>query len=195
VNLADLKTRIFRMTNHIYNDTFHMTDLVNDALNIIATEAKLEAETSINVTAGTANYPLPTDYKSPRALMEGTLDCPIHIYDLVPPEEISYGYSIWNGEIIIKPTPTQNVTLNFYYYKFPSELKNDEDIPDIDPQYHEILAAYAAAMILSLPGVEGVSNALRDRYFAMWDEGRSRFQADMERKNRQRSVRKVGQIR
>lgn len=195
MNLGEIKDRIFRMTNHVYTDVHHMTDLVNDALFSIATESKLEGSAVISLMPGMANYPLPDDYKSPRALLEGTFEAPIKIYELVPPEQVSYGYSIWDGDIIIKPTPSHHAELNFYYYKFPAQLVDDADIPDIDPQYHNILAAYAAAMILSLPDVAGVPDNLRQRYFNMWDEGKARFMADMARKNRQTSVRRVGQIR
>lgn len=191
MNLGQLKDRIFRMTNHIYNDTFHMTDLVNNALNALANDAKLEGEESIAVTANTANYALPALYKSPRALVEGTIDSPTRIYDLVAIDEISYGYSIWNGEIVVKPTPSESKTLKFYFYKYATPLTDDIDEPEIDSQYHEILAAYASAMILSLPGMDNVNRYLVDRYFQIWDEGAARFKADMAKKTKQTTVRKV----
>lgn len=191
MNLAQIKDRIFRNTNHMYNDTFHMLDLVNEALSQLGTEAKIQGSTTISLVTGTGNYPMPDDFKSPIAMIEGSIDNPVYIYNLVDIASVDYGYSLFNEQIIFKPTPTTEKTVNFYYYKFLTELVEDTDVPGIDPRYHDILSAYASAMILALPGMNNVNKSLIDRYFLIWDEGRRSFQADMQRKYKVASVRKV----
>lgn len=191
MNLGQIKERIFRNTSNLYNDSFHMRDLVNDAINQLGTEAKIQASMAIPLVSGTAAYDLPADFKSPIALIEGTIDNPYYYYNLVDIASVDYGYSLFNGQIVFKPAPSAEKTINFYYYKFLSELENDEDTPEIDARYHDILAAYASAMILSLPGMNNVNKYLIDRYFLIWDEGRRSFQADMQRKYKVTSVRKV----
>jgi hypothetical protein len=191
VNLGEIKERIFRNTNHMYNDQFHMRDLVNEALKQLGTEAKVQGSTTIPLVAGTASYDVPADFKAPIAMIEGTIDNPVYVYPLVEITSSDYGYSLFNGQITFKPMPSETRTINFYYYKFLTEISADTDTPEIDLRYHDILAAYASAMILSLPGMDNVSKHLIDRYFAIWDEGKRSFQADMQRKYKVTSVRKV----
>jgi hypothetical protein len=192
VILHDLKDRIFRMTNDQYHDTFHMRDLINSALTMLSNEARIEGVQSYSVTSGTANYTLPVRYKSPRALVEGSVDNPLQIFDLVTIDDVNFGYAIWGGEIILKPNPTADKTLNFYYYKYATLLQNDMD--ESDPEfdgYEDVVSSYAAAMILSLPGNSDQSKYLIDRYFATWDAGKRRFKTDLAKQNKQATVRKV----
>lgn len=190
MKLSDLKDRVFRMTNHTYQDQFHMRDLINDAINTLAGDAKLQSSTAINLVAGTGSYALPTTYKSPIALVDGTLDNPLMILNLLAPDSFEHGYTIYNGQLVMKPTPTGAKTLNFYFYAYPAELTNDTDLLTIDYRYGDAIAAYASAMILSLPGSE-VSSGLVDRYFAMWEEARNKFKVDMQQKVKQATVRKT----
>lgn len=179
------------MTNSIYSDQFHMRNLINDAINTLAGDAKIQASTAISVVADTGSYALPATYKSPIALVEGTLDNPLMVYNLVDPASYEHGYTLFNGELVVKPTPTANKTLNFYFYAYPAELVEDTDELTIEPRYGDAIAAYASAMILSLPGIEGVTKGLIDRYFAIWEEARAKFKADMQLKVKQATVRKT----
>lgn len=188
MNVAQLKERIFKGTNHQYQDQFHMVDLLNEALNRMTNDAKLEANANIAIVKDTANYSLPANYKSPRALVEGTLDNPTQIYDLVPIDEMAIGYAIWNNEIVMKPTPGESKTLNFYYYKWPAPLLNDEDIPEIDERYHSALTSYAIGMILSLIG--GTQGIIQ-QHFSMWNDALNSFRSDIAKRSKQATVRKV----
>jgi hypothetical protein len=96
------------MTNDQYHDTFHMRDLINSALTMLSNEARIEGVQSYSVASGTANYTLPERYKSPRALVDGSIDNPAQIFDLVTIDDVSFGYAIWAGEIILKPNPTND---------------------------------------------------------------------------------------
>lgn len=190
MNVADLKDRIIRGTNYVYNDSNYMLSLLNEAVNIMTNDAMLEASQEISVVSGTANYALPANFKSTRALVEGTLDNPTATYSLVAMDELSQGYSLWNGEIVLKPTPNADKTLNLYYYKWATELVEDTDTPDIDSHYHSALASYAIAMILSMPGIEGERNVI-DRHFGLFDQATARFKSDISKGKRLSTVRKV----
>lgn len=193
MKLSELKERVFRLTNNTFYDTSHMRDLINSALTILSNEAKLEGQQTYTLTPGVAEYTLPTGYKSARALVEGTIDNPVQIYNLITIEELKFGFAVWNGKIVLKPTPTDEKTLNLYFYKYATQLVEDEEETDAAFEgYGDVVASYAAAMILSLPGADH-NRYLIDRYFAIWDEGRARFKADRAKQNRQASVRLVSQ--
>lgn len=190
MNLAEFKVHVFRMTNHTFNDTFHMRDLINSALTMLSDEAKLEGIENYYLSAGLAEYPLPSYYKSPRLLIEGTTDNPVQVYNSVTIDESRQGYAIWDGNIVIKPTPDQDKTLTFYFYKYPVTLVEDTDETESAfDGYVDVIAAYASSMILSLPGAVEVTKGLIDRYFAIWEEGKRRFKADRAKQNKQSAVR------
>lgn len=191
MNLRDLKDRIFQMTGGLYRDQQHMNDLINDALTELATEAKLRSTVQIDMTEGVGEYPLPEDFKEAISLLEGTYDNPISIYNLVDPSDLAGGYAISGDSLILKPTPTVNKSLQFNYYSYLLRMVEETDPLPIDDRYAQTVAAYASAMILSLPTIEGVNEVLIDRYFGIWESGRARFKTDMQRRNKRAAVRKV----
>lgn len=192
MNLSDVKDRVFRLTNNIYNDTFHMRDLINSALTILSDDGKIESVQTYQVTAGNATYTLPSGFKSVRALVEGSIDNPSQVYDLVSLDSAEGGYALWGDSLTIKPTPEQDKTLNLYFYKYATQLVNDTD--ELESQfvgYVDVIASYAAAMILSLPGMDNVTRGLIDRYFSIWEDGKQRFKLDRSKSTKQATVRKV----
>ena len=191
MNLRDLKDRIFQMTNGIYRDQEHMRVLVNQALIELAKAAKIQSTATITTTPGVGEYPLPVDFKEAYALIEGSPDHPKMVWRLVDPESPIGGYAIYGGNLVIKPTPSDPKTLTLLYYAYPPELVSDDDELPIDDRYAYAVAAYAAAMIMSLPGIEGVNQTMIDRYFEMWESAKKRFTADMQRKYKRAMVRKV----
>ena len=191
MNLRDLKDRIFQMTNGIYRDQEHMRVLVNQALIELAKAAKIQSTATITTTPGVGEYPLPADFKEAISLLEGTPDNPVMEWRLVDPMSSHGGYAIYGGNLIIKPTPQDSRTLTLFYYAYPPEMVSDTDDLPIDDRYGYAIAAYAAAMILSLPGMEGVSQGMIDRYFRLFEDAKARFVADMQRRNKRTTVRKV----
>jgi hypothetical protein len=191
VNLRDLKDRIFQMTGGIYRDQEHMRVLANQALTELAKAAKIQSSTNITLTPGVGEYPLPVDFKEAYALIEGSPDHPKMVWRLVDPESPIGGYAIYGGNLVIKPTPSDPKTLMLLYYAYPPELVSDDDELPIDDRYAYAVAAYAAAMIMSLPGMEGVSQGMIDRYFRLFEDAKARFVADMQRRNKRTTVRKV----
>lgn len=188
--IANLKDRIFRLTSHRYNDTFHMLDLINSAQGELVEGARLRDKQTISVVQGTASYALPNNFKSPGVVQDESNECVV-LYDLVDISENLPGYAIEGGSIVIKPTPSNDLTLTHYYYKYPATLVDDSDIPEIDEPYHDLLAVYAAGMILLLPELTITDKTLSDRLLKRWDEGKFDFIASMQRKNKSAKGRTV----
>jgi hypothetical protein len=150
-NVAQLKDRIIRGTNHLYEDQFHMLDLINDGVSNMMDAAKIIKRTTISAVVGTNVYPLPADFKAPSNLQDETNDNYVINYDLVDISENRYGYAIESGFIYLKPSPLENKVLTHYYYNYAANLVNDSDIPtEIDAQYHNVIALYAISMIIPL---------------------------------------------
>lgn len=187
MNLGEILARTMRNINFVYNDGDHIKNLINEALVLISADAKIQASVPIVTVQGQANYDLPDNFKEPIALVDPD-NC---YYTLIDIASYGFGYYTYNGELILRPEPQEAKTLTFNYYQFPDYLYNEDEVPDIDPRYHDVLATYAAAMILSLPGIQNVNNALIERYFAIWEQRKAQFKVEMQRKNKQSSVRRV----
>lgn len=189
--LVEIRARVFRSTSGMYTDSYHMDDLINDAQHQLVEGARLRGVQSVSVLNGTDTYPLPSNFKSPGELLYQQTDGCITTYPLLDIASNQFGYAIENGNIIIKPSPQEDRTLTHYYYKYATTLVNDSDVPEIDPQYHDLLHFYAAAMILLLPTLNIQDKTLSDRYLKRWDEGKSSFIMDMQRKNKSSTGRTV----
>ena len=187
-NLSALKDRVFKLTNGLYTDTFHMTDMLNDALNMLTDGAKLEGSSSVSVISGTSEYALPATFKAPITLIEGNISAPSQVYQLVSINEPKFGYAIFSTNLYLKPEPASDKTLTLYYYKYATQLENDEDLPEIDTQWHDLLSTYAAGMIALLLK-DQMDKGLADRYLARWEEGKESFKRSIDRKQKRTSVR------
>lgn len=52
-------------------------------------------------------------------------------------------YTFQGNEILLYPTPDAAYKLTLRYWKLPQDMEVDEDQPEIPPQYHDLLVAYA----------------------------------------------------
>lgn len=185
--VGDLKDKIFRSTGHKFTDQVFMLQLLNDAQTDLADEAKLQNKATITTIINQDTYSLPTDFKSPRTLLDEVSVSDFHQeYGLIDITENGFGYSLFNGNLIIKPIPQNVINLSLYYYIYPPDLVNDTDVPVIDQHYHNLLATYAIMMILLSIGA---TPGLIDRYEAQWTDGKRQFIAEMEKKRKQTKVR------
>jgi hypothetical protein len=187
MHVAQLLDRVYRYTNWKYTDRFGILDMFNDAQSQITDDAKIEAESQITLVVDQENYPLPVNFKAPISLIDGTIANPKTIYPLMNISENHFGYSIYNGQILIKPAPSEVKTINFYYYKTPKELVNDIDVPEFDSLYHYLLASYAIYLIGLMPDM-GIAQGMVDRSKAEWAEGTQMFLQSMSRKNKRQRV-------
>lgn len=192
MDLNALLDRVRRHTNHIYSDTYHMIDLLNDAQNQLVEGSKLRGVQTVTLIAGTDEYALPSDFKSPGNVIDTTDDAYVE-YPLVDITSNESGYAIESGSIYIKPKPQAARTLTHYYYKYAMPMENATDTPEIDSNYHDLLAFYAAGMILSLPQLAGADTRLADRLLGRWADGKANFFKDMQRKNKATKGRVVNQ--
>lgn len=191
MNLGEILARTMRNINFVYNDGDHIKNLINEALTMIAADAKIQTTHTITFVPGQSEYPLPINYKEVITMVEGPLSSPYCIFPLTEVDSYTSGFYIYNGNIVFRPMPNEGKTVTFYYYQYPDEMLSEDDVPDIDPRYHDVLATYAAAMVLSLPNIKDVNQTLIDRYFSVWEQRRAQFKVEMQRRNKQTSVRKV----
>jgi hypothetical protein len=189
--LGELRARVFRSTSGMYTETYHMNDLINDAQSQLVDGARLRGVQSINVLTSTDTYALPENFKSPGEMLYQQQNECIVTYPLLDIASNQFGYAIEAGNIILKPYPQETRTLTHYYYKYATTLVDDSDVPEIDPQYHDLLQFYAAAMIILLPTLNIQDKTLSDRYLKRWDEGKAGFIMDMQRKNKSSTGRTV----
>lgn len=187
MNVGKLLDRVYRSTNYKYNDRFGIVDMFNDAQSQMTDDAKIESSSTITLVVDQENYMLPTNFKAPISLIDGTIANPNIIYPLVNINEYQFGYSIYNGEILLKPKPSEAKTINFYYYKKPTELSVDADEPQFDSLYHYLLASYAIYMIGLMPEM-AISQGMVDRAKAEWIEGSRDFVQSIARKNKRSRV-------
>lgn len=185
MNVGSLLDRVYRATT--YTDRFGIVDLFNDGMSQLTDDAKIEAEEPVALVVNQENYPLPADYKAPISLIDGTIASPNIVYPLVNISENKFGYSIYNGEILIKPAPSEAKSINFYYYKVPVTLVLDEDVPEFEPIYHYLLSSYAVYMISIMPDSK-VTQGMADRARAQWTEGLQLFSQSIARKNKRSRV-------
>lgn len=54
---------------------------------------------------------------------------------------------LWGNSIVVRPIPDSTGTLKFWYYRSPQLLNNDTDSPEWSPEFHMVLADYAAQML------------------------------------------------
>ncbi len=191
MTFGEIIARVMRNINFVYNDTDHIKNLINEALITIAADAKIQTSETYSLIPGQSEYPLPTNFKEAITLIEGELGNPSCEYALTDISSYATGYYLYDGKLVFRPMPSEAKTVKFYYYQYPDYLYNEDEVPDIDERYHDVLASYAAAMILSLPNIQNVNTTLIDRYFAVWEQRKSEFKVGMQRKNKQTSVRRV----
>jgi hypothetical protein len=190
--VSQLKDRIYRATNNLYNDTFHMLDLINDGYNMLVDGGKLRQVVTVPILVGINQYALPTNFKSPGLLQDETNPNAVLPYELVGIGENRFGYAVEAGYIYIKPMPSQVTTLTHYYYKYATPLVSDTDIPtDVDVQYHNCIAEYAISQIIPLIKSDSstryavTAQSLADqRAWQMWQDGLKRFVDANTRKNK-----------
>lgn len=187
MNLSEIVARTMRNINFVYNDRDHIKNLINEAQMLLAADAKLQTSQVITLIPGQASYALPAGYKEPISLVDGEL-CHYTLTDMGSYES---GFYIYGDELVLRPAPQEEKGVTFYYYQYPNELYNEEDVPVIDERYHDVLATYAAAMVLSLPNIPNVSHTLIDRYFGIWEQRKQQFKTGMQSKRKQTSVNKV----
>lgn len=131
-------------------------DWINDAQGLIARQLRLrvwEQTATINLVAGTASYSLPADFLETRYIADLTNDNTLVPVDLVDFDVLptSTGtpdqFSARGANLLVWPTPDAALALTHNYWRSPTALSGDSDVPELLPAspYHELLVSYATS--------------------------------------------------
>lgn len=118
-------------------DSGDITKWINRGLDNLTPIAKKEAKSNIEISP---------PIKSPEDLFEI-----VHLFagedEYLPvpiKDRSSKGYKIWGDEITLQGGP-ETGEIEVYYYKRLTHLEDSEDVPEIDPSFHDLLILYAVA--------------------------------------------------
>lgn len=161
MNVAEIKTRVKRQFGDESGVQLTDEDIVrwiNDAMREIATQNEnvLETVSTAAITAGTAEYTLPTDILQLRAIRYNDHKLDVlslqeadqHITRYEDPASYSQGtpeYAwIYANKITLYPTPNESggSLLKLYYTRLPIEVSVDNDIPELHVKYHPMIVQY-----------------------------------------------------
>lgn len=154
-------------------------NVINQALRDLSTQFHWpfhQASDTVTLVTGTANYSLPTDFAHLIAAIRS--DCACKLKEVTPQDAWSTWkadaesskpdhFYLWGSEIRFVPIPTSDSlpTVELYYYRHPSTLDNDDDEPEFDPQFHLVLAEFAAAKVWEREEDLARSEYYMERYF------------------------------
>lgn len=159
--LSGLITKVQNRVKDTGFSTSTITDYINDAQRDVFTEYRLnfmEATqtytTAVNVADITNGVGLPTNYTIAIDLFDVTNN------EIIPYKDISYLDNLettnnsgrfwykYAGTINLYPTQTTALSVRLRYYKAPTELAADGDVPLIPELYSEILVLGASIRVL-----------------------------------------------
>ena len=206
LTLDDLKLRAIGMMDAPTTDSHYgalVTAWINDGLMRMCMEGEgIEDLKSFTTVAGTRAYTLPvvTDatakqfIRAKMVLYDGrVLDYnPILNLDFFssgnsPPDK----YTIWNGQILLGPSPPDAAeTLDVYYVREPLLLSAAGDKPEIPNRFRSYLADYAASMQMMADGDLNDARAL----MASYEAGVARYRHWAVFKSKQNYVQVIGEV-
>lgn len=118
-------------------DAGDITGWVNRALDDLTPLSKKAAKYVAPVSPVIS---LPDDLFEIELLMVN--DEEFHLIDLRNKSDV--GYKLWGNELTIQKGPDEG-EIELYYYKRLSHLEDEDDIPEIEPSFHDLLVLYASA--------------------------------------------------
>jgi hypothetical protein len=176
VNLAQMRDAVRTRIGVPSGDTFYtdqtLTDLVNEALSAIASEADwpwLETSTTFATVAGTGSYTPPADWSQTRSLCIDGYDAmewrslpEIREY-LTTVRDVPTVYTVSGDVILLRPTPSAVYTVTHDYVKDESTLITDADVPLMPSGFHYSVVAFACHLAYLRSGdVQRATAALAD---------------------------------
>lgn len=143
----------------------NLDTLINQGILEVATAFQwtwLEASATVSAVDSQQNYSLPNDFHYGAALVDDDND--MNVPYMSPTDFFQeFGndtgnesttpqfWTIWEDEIWLTPIPSANDSDRFtlYYYKQPTTLAADDDTPEFDSSFHQILVEYCKYKLLS----------------------------------------------
>jgi hypothetical protein len=135
-----------------------VNNLINAAIRDISVRFPwpyLAKTSTMSVTASVESVALPSDCDRIASInLEGGSK---PLYEIAPSTAFQSGdsagsgtptaYFLWGENVMLRPVPDANSTLNIYYYREPVELSSDGATPEFAPQFHLIVADYVMQML------------------------------------------------
>lgn len=154
-------------------------NVINQAVRDLSTQFNwpfLQTSSQVTLVTDTAEYALPSDFAHLEAAIRSDCACPIK--EVTPQDAWARWKSdatsdkpthfyLWGDNIVFAPTPSgaSLPTVTLYYYRQPTTLDNDVDTPEFHPQFHLVLAEFAAAKVWEREEDLARSNYYMDRYY------------------------------
>lgn len=138
MNLQDIINEI----NKDVDDSLERDDIigwVNRCIDDLSPIAKKEEQTTYELATENA-YELPDNYFELFLVMvEGCS------YRMVPlTDSYSRGYKVWGNVLSLQNQPDSG-QMDLYYYRRLNHVADDEDIPEIEPSFHDLFILYTVA--------------------------------------------------
>lgn len=190
--LSDIRTKVRQRVRDTGYDSTEITNYLNDTQNDIFNEYKLpfmETTQEFTLTIGVAditdgdglptNFVLPIDLMltstqekvlTPRDFREMDMLYPDYeansgIAQGVPSDWYKYGQTIK-----VFPEPDQAYVLTLRYYKKPTLLSADADVPSIPSEFEELLVTGAAYRVLQVKDNYDQAGILENKYKELLDK-------------------------
>lgn len=196
--LGDIADKVrYRIKDSSYSST-EIRNYINDTINDIYNEYRLrfmETSTPFTLTANdpdiTSGSGLPTDFVQAINLSltssayESVLQYKEHteIDALYPdptdttihPANVPQYWYMFGEEINVFPVPNTAYTVKLKYYKRPTMLSSDADVPDIPSEFEEILVIGASYRIFQVKDNYDKAGVLENKYQELLDKLVARY--------------------
>lgn len=140
-------------------DQFQSDEIIDEHINVaiqtIEQEQRWpwqEAIQTVTIEDSTGDFTVPVDWRATRAIVCGTnnvqIVSPIDVV-MYPTDAngIPQIAAVVDRTVKLRPAPTPGVTLSHIYYRGPILLVNDEDEPQMPPEYTPAIIAKACEML------------------------------------------------
>lgn len=151
---------------------------------VIQSESRTqEAEAKYTTVSSVAKLAMPTDFSRFISLYapEIALLDPLSVEELetLPPATgRPTAYVVIGDEINLYPTPDAPYELRLRYWRLPEDMVEDADEPEIAPQYHDVLVAYAMQRAYARENDYAAANFWKGEWEAGIAKMRGEVQAD-----------------
>lgn len=117
---------------------------LNQGLADLTPVLRIAERATAGIIAGKSEYALPSNFYDIRQIRFLSENAPLS--ELSPDNFTSKGYKIWGKALLLQPTPNKDDTLEMWYYRTPSALVNDSDVPEVPEPFQHLLVWYAASL-------------------------------------------------
>jgi hypothetical protein len=185
--LSDIVTKVQQRIRDTGYSSSEITNYINDAQNDIFNEYRLpfmQTEQDYTLTPGVADITngvgLPTNYVQAVDLVmtsSGAQSALTYIDfaeldRMYPDSEDTTAYPVniptmwyfYGDTIKVFPTPASAQTLTLRYYKKPTELSADTDVPEVPSEFREILVMGAAYRVMQVKDNYDQAGVMQNKY-------------------------------